>query len=62
MKIVVTGGAGYIGLHIIEKLLTLNYEILVYDTYENLKWNSKYSHEDMCLDTWNYINEEKTKK
>ena len=54
MKIVVTGGAGYIGLHIIEKLLTLNYEILVCDTYENLKWNSKYSHEDMCLDTWNW--------
>ena len=41
MKIVVTEGAGYIGLHIIEKLLTLNYEILVCDTYENLKWNSK---------------------
>lgn len=27
-----------------------------------LKWNPKYSHEEMCLDTWNYINEEKTKK
>ena len=33
MKIVVTGRAGYIGLHIIEKLLTLNYKILVYDNF-----------------------------
>lgn len=39
MKIIITGGAGFIGLHLIEKLLMLNYEILVIDNFSTSNQN-----------------------
>lgn len=35
MKIVVTGGCGYIGSHICVELLNLEYEILIIDNISN---------------------------
>ena len=34
MKILVTGGAGFIGSHLIDDLLNKNHEIIVYDNLE----------------------------
>ena len=31
-KILITGGAGYIGSHVVDNLLNSNYEIVVLDT------------------------------
>ena len=33
MKIIVTGGAGYIGLHIIEKLLDMSHDLFIVDDF-----------------------------
>lgn len=35
MKIVVTGGAGFIGSHLVEKLISQNHEIIVIDNFHN---------------------------
>ena len=35
MKILVTGGAGYIGSHTCVELLNVGYEIVVYDNFSN---------------------------
>ena len=35
MKILVTGGAGYIGSHTCVELLEKNYEVVVIDNYDN---------------------------
>ena len=37
MKILVTGGAGYIGSHTCVELLNAGYEIVVVDNYSNSK-------------------------
>ena len=39
MKIIITGGAGFIGLHLIEKLLMLNFELLVIDNFSTSNQN-----------------------
>lgn len=35
MSILVTGGAGYIGSHIIVELLEQNYEVIILDNFSN---------------------------
>jgi UDP-glucose 4-epimerase len=35
MKVLVTGGAGYIGSHTVQELIKLNHEVIVLDTLEN---------------------------
>ena len=37
MKLLITGGAGYIGTHILTELLPLGYEICVVDDFSNSK-------------------------
>jgi len=45
MKILITGGAGFIGSHICERLLKKDYEVVCLDSFDsyydpNLKWNN----------------------
>ena len=47
MKILITGGAGFIGSHLVEKLLIKNNEILIIDNLmtgkkENLSFEGNY--------------------
>ena len=35
MRIFVTGGAGFIGIHLCKKLLELNHDVTVYDNFSN---------------------------
>ena len=37
MKILVTGGAGYIGTHTCVELLNKNYEVIILDNFSNSK-------------------------
>jgi len=61
MKALVTGGAGFIGSHIVDKLISMNYEVIVidneYSDNEQFYWNDKTS----ChkLDICDYSNTRK---
>ena len=35
MKVLVTGGAGFIGSHLVEKLIDKGYTVAIYDNYLN---------------------------
>ena len=37
MKVLLTGGIGYIGSHTLVELLNLNYEVVVIDNLDNSK-------------------------
>ena len=50
-KIIITGGGGYIGCHVVEEFLKLDYKVIVIDRFsfdanslEHLKHNKKPSH------------------
>lgn len=42
MKILVTGGAGFIGSYLVEKLIDLSHDVGIYDNYLNFTNNPKY--------------------
>lgn len=46
MKIVVTGGAGFIGSHFVEHMLRLGFEIVVIDSFNNDLYDSKIKREN----------------
>ncbi|MBS0185062.1 MAG: NAD-dependent epimerase/dehydratase family protein [Proteobacteria bacterium] len=54
MKILITGGMGYIGSHIIQKLQTENHEITILDNLTTSLKNSENQHELICADITNY--------
>lgn len=45
MKILITGGAGFIGSHITKQLLEKGEEVVVYDNYSTTKKSSVFSHQ-----------------
>ena len=53
MRILITGGAGYIGSHIVDLLCDKGYKVIVYDNLcsgfkENLNKKSKFIFGDIC--------------
>lgn len=40
MKLLITGGAGYVGTHILTKLLPLGHDVCVVDDFSNSNWNA----------------------
>lgn len=63
MKILVTGGAGYIGSHTCVELLNNNYEVIVLDNFSNSKKEvidkiKKITNKDLKLYEGNMLNEE----
>lgn len=53
MKYIVTGGAGFIGSHIVDKLITLDHEVLILDNLStgsesNINNKAKYINIDLC--------------
>ena len=63
MKILVTGGAGYIGSHTCVELLNNNYEVIVLDNFSNTKKEvidkiKKITNKDLKLYEGNMLNEE----
>lgn len=63
MKILVTGGAGYIGSHTCVELLNNGYEVIVLDNFSNSKKEviekiKKITNKDLKLYEGNMLNEE----
>ena len=53
MKCLITGGAGFIGSHLVDKLIEQNYEVLVIDNLstgkkENINPKAEFHHTDIC--------------
>ena len=53
MKVLVTGGAGFIGSHIVDKLIERRYEVVIIDNLstgkkENLHPLAKFYNKDIC--------------
>jgi nucleoside-diphosphate-sugar epimerase len=62
MKAIVTGGAGFIGSHIAEKLLEMDIEVVIIDNLssgkkENIPEGARFVEGDVC-DTFGYISHE----
>lgn len=49
MKVLVTGGAGHIGSHIVERLIDRGDEVLVIDNYQTGRRDNLQSHENLSI-------------
>jgi len=49
MKILITGGAGFIGSHLTDKLLSLEHQVLVIDNFSTARRDNLTSHQNLTL-------------
>ena len=59
MKVLVTGGAGHIGSHIVERLLARGDEVLVIDNYQTGRRDNLQEHENLKIVEDSIANTEK---